>query len=127
MLRRIGPKRLLLVLLAFGYAGLFVDAFVGHNASGGIDERRQYIPLFFSPLALVALLAAGALPLRERAVSWLTGLVGYLSAVIGVLGVAFHLAPILKDLSDDSLNYDTILGALVSGPPLLAPAAFVAI
>lgn len=128
MLRRLGPKRLVFLLLSLGYVGLFVDAYIGHEVSGGgISENTQYLPLVFAPTAAIVCAFLGLQRVSERSLHWTSGIVGWASSVMGLVGTLLHLRPVFVDLQDEETTFSAILGALGSSPPLLAPAAFLAI
>jgi hypothetical protein len=128
MIRRLGPKRFVLLLLAGGYVALFIDAYIGHEVTGGgISNPAQYLPLGFSPLAALVCAFLGLKRVSERLLAWVTGVVGSVSAVMGAVGVGLHLYPVLLDLQNEEVTWAAFLGALGSAPPLLAPAAFLAV
>ncbi len=127
MVRRLGPKRVALIGVAFGYVALFADAFIGHESNGGIDLIRQYVPLVFAPLAIAALLAVGLARTSERTLAGVCKVVGLLSIAIGLAGTYFHVHAVVEDLANDRLSSGAILGALTSGPPIAAPGGFVGV
>lgn len=128
MIRRMGVKRVTLLLLGLGYLGLFFDAYVGHALTGsGLAETPQYVPLYFSPAAFAVLLWLGLREVSVRTLARTTLGLGGLSAVVGVAGVVFHLLPMTQELSETGLTVEALKDVLGSVPPLLAPGAFFAV
>ena len=103
-----------LVNLAF----LALDIYLAHSTNQ-FRRRTEYIPLYFSILAPIVLLAA--LLARERfnyPAVWrdLGYLVGWLAIVIGLTGVILHL--------DSRFFYDNTLKSLPYAAPFAAPLSY---
>ena len=95
---------------------LTFDIYLAHSVN---DFRRQaeYIPLYFSAAAPVVLVAGLALRRRWPAV-WkdLGYLVGWISILVGLIGVIFHL--------DSLFFYERTIRSLTYSAPFAAPLAY---
>lgn len=93
-----------------------VDIYMAHSVN---DFRRlpEYIPLFFSAIAPLVLLAGLALRSRWKAV-WtdLGYLVGWGAILVGLAGVILHL--------DSSFFYERTIKSLTYAAPFAAPLAY---
>ncbi|HYM26266.1 MAG TPA: hypothetical protein VEU08_23780 [Vicinamibacterales bacterium] len=102
------------VLLNF--AGLVGDIFLAHSENQ-FRRAAEYVPLYFSMAATVALAAALALRNRMPGVWRDVGhLVGWLGVGIGLAGVIFHL--------DSRFFYERTIRGLTYGAPFAAPLAY---
>jgi hypothetical protein len=102
----------------FNFLALAFDIYLAHSTN---DFRREseYVPLYFSALAPLVLLAG--LVARERSgqrAVWrdLGHLVGWLAVVIGLAGVILHL--------DSRFFYDRTIKSLTYAAPFAAPLAY---
>lgn len=95
---------------------LTFDIYLAHSIN---DFRRwqEYIPLYFSACAPIALLVGLALRRRWKTV-WtdLGYLVGWAAIVVGLMGVILHL--------DSSFFYDRTIKSLTYSAPFAAPLAY---
>jgi hypothetical protein len=75
----------------FNFAGLVADVFLAHSTNQ-FRERSEYVPLFFSGVAAVALVFAVALR-SARPVVWrrVGYVVGWSAIAVGFAGVVLHL------------------------------------
>ncbi len=93
-----------------------IDIFMAHSVN---DFRRsaEYIPLYFSMVAPLVLIAGLALRARWHAV-WvdLGYLVGWVSIMVGLTGVILHL--------DSSFFYERTIKSLTYSAPFAAPVAY---
>ena len=98
-------------------AFMTLDIYVAHSFNE-FRKWQEYIPLYFSALAPVVLLAGLALRPRWKAV-WtdLGYLVGWSAILIGLTGVVLHL--------DSSFFYQRTLKSLTYSAPFAAPLAYV--
>jgi len=101
-------------LLNLGF--LTFDIYLAHSVNG-FRQRAEYIPLYFSALAPLVLLAALALRKRWIAV-WkdLGYFIGWCSILIGLTGVILHL--------DSAFFYERTLRSLTYSAPFAAPLAY---
>lgn len=116
-------KRLFALAIGPGLLFLGVDAYISHFC-GKDGEGLQWVPVYFAPIAMVLTVIWGAARLPPGAFRWGLTLVGLASTVVGLWGTVLHLRVILEDLSDETVNWASIQGALGSGPPVFAPLAF---
>lgn len=95
---------------------LTFDICLAHSVND-FRKAAEYIPLYFSALAPLVLLAGLALRLRWRAV-WvdLGYLVGWSAILIGLTGVVLHL--------DSSFFYERTIKSLTYSAPFAAPLAY---
>src|SRR5215813_5358343 len=99
-------------------AFLALDIYLAHSTNA-FRRRSEYIPLYYSLIAPVVLLAG--LIARERfgyVTVWrdLGYLVGWLAIIIGLTGVILHL--------DSRFFYDNTLKSLTYAAPFAAPLAY---
>jgi hypothetical protein len=102
------------VLANFG--GLVFDIYLAHSANA-FRRSSEYIPLYFSAVAPLVLLAG--LTLKQRApLVWksLGYLVGCLAVLIGLTGVILHL--------DSQFFHERTLRSLTYAAPFAAPLAY---
>lgn len=102
------------VLLNF--AGLIVDIFLAHSENH-FRRDSEYIPLYFSIAATIAL--AAVLPLRRRwPIVWrdVGHLVGWAAVLVGLAGVILHL--------DSRFFYERTIRSLTYAAPFAAPLAY---
>src|SRR5450755_1567680 len=102
------------VLLDLGF--LTFDIYLAHSVNG-FRQRAEYIPLYFSALAPVFILAGLAFQAR---MPWLWKalghVVGWTAILIGLIGVVLHL--------DSSFFYERTLRSLTYSAPFAAPLAY---
>jgi hypothetical protein len=112
----------MLLLAAFNLVVLGLDTYLAHAVSGTI-RGYEWIPIIFSPVAGLILLAAGLVALRRRMLANLAGTLVFLATLaIAVLGTYFHLN---RGLLPDAPPGQTITAALlIYAPPLLSPLTF---
>src|SRR5262245_21816339 len=104
------------LFVALNFAGLVVDIYLAHSKNH-FKHEAEYIPLYFSMAATVAV--AAILPIRHhwpavwRDVGYL---VGWLAIVVGLAGVILHL---------DSQFFDArTIRSLTYAAPFAAPLAY---
>jgi hypothetical protein len=102
------------VLLNLGF--LTFDIYLAHSVNG-FRQRAEYVPLYFSVLAPVLLLAGLAFQ-RRRPWVWKTigHVVGWSAIFIGLTGVILHL--------DSSFFYERTIRSLTYSAPFAAPLAY---
>ena len=110
------PNGRVIQFTAIGFVVLWFDVTLGHLSA----ERRHpgmWVPMLFLPCAALSavLTASFATPMHQR----LFRLVCHAALFIGLLGFAFHLSKLLKDLTG-AIQW-TVLVRLMRYPPLLAP------
>ncbi|MFZ0816764.1 MAG: hypothetical protein WAM78_14660 [Candidatus Sulfotelmatobacter sp.] len=101
-------------LLNLGF--LTLDIYLAHSVNG-FRRPAEYVPLYFSAIAPLILLAA--LALRKRSIAaWkdLGYLVGWAAIAIGLTGVILHL--------DSSFFYERTIRSLTYSAPFAAPLAY---
>jgi len=114
-----------LLLVAVNQIFLGIDIYLAHLADQKI-QPGEWIPIIFGPTAGALLLVAGVLALwRRRAAAILATVVYLASAVVGLLGIYFHL--IRAALPTGPITYRLTTRLLVWGPPFLGPLMFVII
>ncbi|MGH9536962.1 MAG: hypothetical protein ACRD3H_03505 [Terriglobales bacterium] len=102
------------VLLNLGF--LTFDIYLAHSVNG-FRRQAEYIPLYFSALAPVVLLAGLALQRRAPVVWRVLGyVVGASAILIGLTGVVLHL--------DSSFFYERSIRSLTYSAPFAAPLAY---
>src|SRR5215208_2244064 len=105
------------LFVLFNFAGLVVDIFLAHSTNQ-FRERSEYVPLFFSAGAAVALAFAVALRAVRPAVWRVVGhAVGWLAIAVGLAGVVLHL--------DSQFFYTRTIRSLTYAAPFAAPLAYV--
>ena len=116
---------LILLLVAVNQVFLGIDIYLAHLADQKI-QPGEWIPIIFGPAAGALLLVAGMLALWRRQAAAILATVVYLaSAVVGLLGIYFHL--IRAALPTGPITYRLTTRLLVWGPPFLGPLMFVII
>jgi hypothetical protein len=113
------PVTWLEAFVIFNFACLTGDIVFAHG-SNHFRNGAEYIPLFFSPIASVFLLAAFLLRLRFNLSGAWKGLgyfIGWASIVVGAAGVLYHL--------DSHFFYVRTLKSLTYTAPFAAPLAYV--
>ena len=104
------------IFVAANFGGLVLDIYLAHSENG-FRRSSEYIPLYFSAAAPLALLAGMALRRRAEAVWRDVGyLVGWLAVLIGLTGVVLHL--------DSQFFYARTLKSLTYAAPFAAPLAY---
>jgi hypothetical protein len=100
----------------FNFAGLVADVFLAHSTNQ-FRERSEYVPLFFSGVAAVALVFAVALR-SARPVVWrrVGYVVGWSAIAVGFAGVVLHL--------DSQFFYARTIRSLTYAAPFAAPLAY---
>ena len=122
LLRRLPLNRdqCMLLLMAVNMLFLGVDTYLAHSMTGTI-RGFEWIPILFSPIAGVLLLAAGLIALRWRPAATLLGCSVFLASfLVGLAGTYFHLARAFA--AGIFTGQDVSL--LVWAPPALGPLAF---
>jgi glucan phosphoethanolaminetransferase (alkaline phosphatase superfamily) len=120
-LRRLPLTRdqFMLLMAAVNAFFLAFDHYLAHNTSGTI-VGREWIPIFFEPIAGVLLLLAGLIALRHRPLATVIGSVALLASIgVGFLGAYYHLlrAILISAPAGEWIQ----LGFLVWAPPILGP------
>lgn len=102
------------VLLNLGF--LTFDIYLAHSVND-FRQRAEYVPLYFSALAPVLLLASLAFQ-RKRPLVWkaIGHVVGWSAILIGLTGVILHL--------DSSFFYERTIRSLTYSAPFAAPLAY---
>ncbi|MGC7873886.1 hypothetical protein ACPUYX_20655 [Desulfosporosinus sp. SYSU MS00001] len=114
----IDKTRLLLFFLCINYLIVFVDVLIAH-AENRFIPSYEWIPVIFSPIAALSTIY---LLLKPKAgfPKYLNISIHSLGALIGILGFGFHLQ---AASAGDNVTY----AGLISGNPVFAPLAFVAL
>jgi hypothetical protein len=100
----------------FNFAGLVVDIFLAHSTNN-FRERSEYVPLFFSAAAALALVFAVSVRDARPALWRGTGhIVGWLAIAVGLAGVILHL--------DSQFFYARTVRSLTYAAPFAAPLAY---
>src|SRR5690349_16292693 len=97
-------------------AGLVVDIFLAHSENN-FRRDSEYLPLYFSIAATIAL--AVVVPLRQRVPAvwrYVGHVVGWLAVSIGLVGVILHL--------DSQFFHERTIRSLTYAAPFAAPLAF---
>jgi hypothetical protein len=100
----------------FNFGGLAADIVLAHSQNR-FRHEAEYVPLFFSLAATLAL--AAILPLRRsRPAVWrdVGYLIAWLAVAVGLAGVIFHL--------DSRFFYDRTIRSLTYAAPFAAPLAY---
>jgi hypothetical protein len=110
------PGLLLEVFVLLNLGFLTFDIYLAHSVNG-FRRQAEYIPLYFSALAPVVLLAGLALQ-GARPWAWkvLGHAVGGSAILIGLTGVVLHL--------DSSFFYERTIRSLTYSAPFAAPLAY---
>jgi hypothetical protein len=122
LLRRLPLSRdqYMLLLMAVNMLFLGVDTYLAHSMTGTL-RGFEWIPIIFSPIAGVILLAAGAIALRWRSTATLIGCGVFITSfLVGIAGTYFHLTRAFA--SGPAAGQAVPL--LVWAPPALGPLAF---
>ena len=119
----VSRDQIVLLLAAVNEIFLGIDIYLAHNISGSI-VFGEWIPIVFGPAAGVLLLIAGALAVRHRGTATVMANAVFLSsAVVGVIGVFYHLQRAGLPAGTLSERFSTRL--LVWGPPFVGPIMFI--
>src|SRR5215468_5925561 len=81
------------VFLIFNFACLTADILLAHSENS-FRNHAEYIPLWFSGLAAIALIVGLASRFKSESLAlwkWIGLGVAWISIVVGVAGVGFHL------------------------------------
>jgi hypothetical protein len=114
--RWLRPGLLLEIFVLLNLGFLTFDIYLAHSVNG-FRQRAEYIPLYFSALAPVFILAGRALQARMPWVSKAVGhVVGWSAILIGLTGVVLHL--------DSSFFYERTIRSLTYSAPFAAPLAY---
>ncbi|MGQ0506371.1 MAG: hypothetical protein ACT4TC_13750 [Myxococcaceae bacterium] len=126
MKTRLPTKRLVAALLGPGLFMLAVDSGISHFAGKDMENGLQIVPVTFGGLGGVMLLLLGIRPLKPsaQAVSNVLRVVGGLAIAIGLAGTVLHLLPLYRDMSDESLTWGALEGAVSLSPPVFAPLGY---
>lgn len=114
--------QVMLLMAAINEIFLGVDIYLAHKISGTIVPN-EWIPIIFGPVAGGALLVAGIIAIKQRPLA--TGLATVVllgSAVVGLLGMFFHLQR--AALPAGPVGERLSVQLLVWGPPFLGPLMF---
>jgi hypothetical protein len=104
------------IFVAANFSGLVFDIYLAHSANA-FRKPAEYIPLYFSAAALLALVAGVAVRAHANAVWRDVGyLIGWLSVLVGVTGVILHL--------DSQFFHARTLKSLTYAAPFAAPLAY---
>jgi hypothetical protein len=104
--------------VAINYAFLILDIYLAHSANQ-FRHQAEYIPLWFSlfaPLVLLIGIVLRVLMGRMHAWNDLGQLVGWVSIVVGLVGVILHL--------NSQFFYEKTLKSLTYAAPFAAPLAY---
>jgi hypothetical protein len=113
------PKtQLILFYLSINYLIVFLDVFIAH-ALNRFFPSFEWIPIVFSPIATFSAILLLLLP-KPGWVQLFNIFISALGVVIGVLGFGFHLQ---GASAGDVISF----AGLISGTPVFAPLAFVAL
>jgi len=114
--RWLEPWFLLEVFLLFNLGFLALDILLAHSTNS-FREWAEYIPLYFSACAPVILLI-GLVFVDRRRIVWkiLGNAVGWISILIGLVGVLYHL--------NSSFFEERTLKSLTYSAPFAAPLAY---
>jgi hypothetical protein len=109
------PQMWLEMFATANLAFLTFDIYLAHSVNQ-FRNRAEYIPLIFSAIASIILIAA--LVLRDRTLTWkvLGHIAGWASVVIGLVGVILHL--------ESHFFYERTLRSLTYSAPFAAPLAY---
>jgi hypothetical protein len=98
------------------FAGLVVDIFLAHSENH-FRRDSEYLPLYFSMAATIALAVAVLLRARSPQVWRQVGhVVGWLAVLVGLAGVILHL--------DSQFFHERTIRSLTYAAPFAAPLAF---
>jgi hypothetical protein len=102
--------------VAANFGGLVFDIYLAHSENA-FRRSSEYIPLYFSAIAPLVLLAAVAMRQRAPALWRDVGyLIGWLAVLIGLTGVILHL--------DSQFFHARTLRSLTYAAPFAAPLAY---
>jgi hypothetical protein len=114
--RWLRPGLLLEIFVLLNLGFLTFDIYLAHSVNG-FRQRAEYIPLYFSALAPVFILAGLAFQARMRWLWKALGhVVGWSAILIGLTGVVLHL--------DSSFFYERTIRSLTYSAPFAAPLAY---
>ena len=114
-----------LLLAAFNQVFIALDIYLAHSINGTL-KPNEWIPILYGAAAGIALLAAGAVALRHRALATrLANFVFILGIVVGLLGAWFHLNRTV--LLDSGLLSSQAVNTLIWAPPVIGPLFFILI
>ncbi len=106
------------IFVAFNYLALVLDIYIAHSTNQ-FRRSEEYIPLYFSIIA-PAVLLFGVVGREKRGwtAAWrdLGYLVGWVSVLVGMVGVIWHL--------DSQFFYEKTLRSLTYAAPFAAPLAY---
>jgi hypothetical protein len=112
----------MLLMLALNEFLLGLETYLAHSISGTIMPK-EWIPIFFGPLAGFLLVIVGLLAFRKQALANVIGTVIYsASIVVGLLGISFHLMRAVLPFAPAGERISIPL--FVWAPPILAPLTF---
>ena len=107
------------VFVLFNFVCLTGDIVLAHSENS-FRNRAEYIPIWFSAAAATLLFIAIASRVRgksQRPWRWIGYALGWLSILVGIAGVGFHL--------DSGFFYERTLKSLTYAAPFVAPLAYV--
>lgn len=110
------PSMLLEIFVLLNLGFLTFDIYLAHSVNG-FRQRAEYVPLYFSALAPLLLLAGLAFQ-RKRPWAWkaVGHVVGWSAILVGLTGVILHL--------DSSFFYERTIRSLTYSAPFAAPLAY---
>src|ERR1700730_11547196 len=114
--RWLRPGLLLEIFVLLNLGFLTFDIYLAHSVNG-FRQRPEYVPLYFSALAPIFILAGlafqGRMPWLWQA---LGHVIGWSAILIGLTGVVLHL--------DSSFFYERTIRSLTYSAPFAAPLAY---
>jgi hypothetical protein len=115
----------MLALAAVNVFFLGVDIYLAHNLNGTLVPY-EWIPIIFSPIAGLVLLAAGWIALKNRqAANLIATIVFFTCIIVGTLGSYFHLRRAFLPAAGGGIVVPNEV--LLWAPPLLGPCTFLII
>lgn len=111
-------KPILLGFMALNFLLTGVDVLIAHSENNFF--RWELIPLIFSPLAVIVVLAQMLFP-HNTVVKRIFQVIMWVGVAVGVVGTLLHLA------GNATASQQTLNSLLVTGSPIAAPIAFAGI
>ncbi len=112
----------LLLLLALNELLLGLETFLAHSTSGTIMPK-EWIPIYFGPLAGIALLIVGGLATKKRHLAAMAASLIFIASIaVGLLGIYFHILRAILPLAPAGERLSVPL--VVWAPPILGPLTF---
>jgi hypothetical protein len=114
--------QIMLLLAATNEFFLGVDIYLAHSISGTIIPK-EWIPIYFGPVAAVLLLLAGVIATRRRTIATVFANVVFITSIaVGLLGAYWHFVRAILPFAPPGERISVDL--LVWAPPVLAPLTF---